>query len=422
MKTKGKSTVLFVISVLVIAILAYVGILGLNVGEYRLKSFNETIKKGLDLQGGISILTEIQEAKPSTETINKSIELLNMRINPSGVSEITVSKEGDKKIRIEIPGKFNLKEVEDSVSQPGKLRFEGPDKVEILSGNDVTKASARADSTGKPVIDLEFNASGTKKFAEGTSKFIGQSISIYMDTTLVESATVQAVISDGKAQISGGNMTLDEAKSKATKINAGALPVTLKTISTKVVGASLGATAFPNSMKAAKVGIGLVLLFMLLYYRVPGLIADIALVLYSMMVLGVFSAVGATLTLSGIAGFLLTVGMAVDANVLIFERMKEELKSGKSIKSSIDAGFHRAMTSILDSNITTLIAAFCLYFLGSGPVKGFALTLIIGVSLSMFTAITVTKFLINTAANMGWFNKEWEIGTFGVHDVRRGSK
>ena len=141
-----------------------------------------------------------------------------------------------------------------------------------------------------------------------------------------------------------------------------------------------------------------------------------------MMVLGVFSAVGATLTLSGIAGFLLTVGMAVDANVLIFERMKEELKSGKSIKSSIDAGFHRAMTSILDGNITTILAAIFLYYLGSGPVKGFALTLIIGVSLSMFTAITVTRFLIKTAAGMGWFDKEWSIGTFGVHDVRRGVK
>lgn len=420
MKTKGKSTVLFVISVLVIAILAYVGIKGLDIGGYRLKSFNETLKKGLDLQGGISILAEIQEDKPTQDTINKSIELLNMRVNPSGVSEINISKEGEKRIRIDIPGKFNLKEVEDSVSQPGKLRFEGPDKVEILSGNDVKKASARADSTGKPVIDLEFNDTGTKKFAEATGKFIGQSISIYMDETLVESATVQAVISDGSAQISGGTMTLNEAKSKANKINAGALPVTLKTVSTKVVGPSLGASALPNSVKAGKVGIGLVLLFMLLYYRVPGLVADIALILYSIMVLGVFTAVDATLTLSGIAGFLLTVGMAVDTNVLIFERTKEELKAGKSIKSAIDEGFHRAMTSILDSHITTIVAGIFLYFLGSGTVKGFALTLIIGVALSLFSAITVTRFLIKLIASMGWLDKHWSIGTFGVHDIRRG--
>ena len=420
MKTKRKSTILFVISVLFIAILAYVGIKGLDVGGYRIKSFNETLKKGLDLQGGISILAEIQEDKPTQDTINKSIELLSMRINPSGVSEITVSKEGEKRIRIDIPGKFNLKEVEDSVSQPGKLRFEGPDKVEILSGNDVKKASARADSTGKPVIDLEFNDTGTKKFAEATGKFIGQSISIYMDETLVESATVQAVISDGSAQISGGTMTLNEAKSKANKINAGALPVTLKTVSTKVVGPSLGASALPNSVKAGKVGIGLVLLFMLLYYRVPGLVADIALILYSIMVLGVFTAVDATLTLSGIAGFLLTVGMAVDTNVLIFERTKEELKAGKSIKSAIDEGFHRAMTSILDSHITTIVAGIFLYFLGSGTVKGFALTLIIGVALSLFSAITVTRFLIKLIASMGWLDKHWSIGTFGVHDIRRG--
>lgn len=420
MKTKGKSTVMFVISVLVIAILAYVGVAGLEVGGYRLKSFNDTIKKGLDLQGGISILAEIQQDKPSAATIDKSIELLSMRINPSGVNEISVSKEGEKRIRIDIPGKFNLKEVEESVTKPGKLIFKGPDNVEILSGGDVKEASARVESNGKPTIDLKFNDSGTKKFADATAKFVGQIISIYMDETLVESATVNEAILTGSAQISGGNMTIEDAKVKANRINAGALPVTLKTITTKVVGPTLGASALPNSMKAAKVGIGLVLLFMILYYRIPGLIADIALILYSLMVLGVFTAVGATLTLSGIAGFLLTVGMAVDANVLIFERMKEELKSGKSIKSSIDAGFHRAMTSILDGNITTILAAIFLYFLGSGPVKGFALTLIIGVSLSMFTAITVTRFLIKTAAGMGWFDKAWSIGTFGVHDVRRG--
>lgn len=420
MKAKRKSTILFVISVLFIAMLAYVGTTGLNIDGYRIKSFNETIKKGLDLQGGISLLSQIQEPNPSSSDINKAIELINMRINPSGVSEISVSKEGTNRIRIDIPGEFNLQGVEASVTQPGKLSFVGPDKVTILTGQDVSSASALVDSTGKPVINLQFNDSGTKKFAAATTKFLGQTISIYMDTTLVESATVQSVISNGSGQISGGTMTLTEAQSKANIINAGALPVTLKTISSQVVGPSLGATALPDSIEAGKVGIGLVLLFMLLYYRVPGLVADIALILYSIMVLGVFTAVNATLTLSGIAGFLLTIGMAVDTNVLIFERTKEELKSGKSVKTSLDEGFRRAMTSILDSHITTIVAGIFLYSLGSGDVKGFALTLIIGVALSLFSAITVTRFLLKLIAGMGWLDKKWSIGTFGVHDIKRG--
>lgn len=422
MKVKRKCTILFVISVLFIAMLAYVGTMGLNIDGYRIKSFSQTIKKGLDLQGGISLLSQIQEPNPSSTDINKAIELINLRINPSGVGEISVSQEGTDRILINIPGEYNLQGVEASVSEPGKLSFVGPDKVTILTGEDVSSASALVDSTGKPVINLQFNASGTKKFAAATTKFLGQTISIYMDTTLIESATVQSVITDGSGQISGGTMTLAEAQSKANMINAGALPVTLKTISSQIIGPSLGSTALPDSIEAGKVGIGLVLLFMLLYYRVPGLVADIALILYSIMVLGVFTAVNATLTLSGIAGFLLTIGMAVDGNVLIFERTKEELKSGKSVKTSIDEGFRRARTSILDSHITTIIAGLFLYCLGSGDVKGFALTLIIGVALSLFSAITVTRFLLKLIVGMGWLDKKWSIGTFGVHDIKRGVK
>jgi preprotein translocase subunit SecD len=217
-----------------------------------------------------------------------------------------------------------------------------------------------------------------------------------------------------------GSKSIDEAKREADLINSGALPVTIKPVEVQTIGASLGANALPLSILAGEIGIAIVLLFMFLYYRIPGLIADIALVLYIYIVLAAFANLNVTLTLSGIAGFLLTVGMAVDANVLIFERIKEELKSGKSVRSSIDAGFHRAMSSIVDSNITTIISGIILYSLGSGSVKGFALTLIIGVILSMFTAIVVTRFLIKLAASMGWFNNKWAIGTFGVHDFRKG--
>lgn len=414
----GKSTALFLLCILVIGFLAYSGIYGVTIGDYRLKSFNEVINRGLDLQGGVSVLEEIQADKVDQETMNKTIELLSMRVNKLGVSETVVTREGQKRIRIEIPGKFDAKEVVDGIAKTGELKFVGPDKQVILTGKDVKKASAYIGSDSQPKVGLELNDAGTKKFADATQKFMGQPISITMDDQELTAPRVDAYITNGKAEISGSK-SLEEAKREANIINSGALPVTVKNVETKVIGASLGANALPLSILAGKIGIAIVMLFMICYYRVPGLIACIALTLYIYIVLLAFASVNVTLTLSGIAGFLLTVGMAVDASILIFERMKEELKTGKSVNSAIDAGFHRAMASVLDSNITTIIAGIVLYGLGSGSVKGFALTLIIGVVLSMFTAITVTRFLIKLAAGMGWFKHKGSIGTFGVHDFRR---
>jgi preprotein translocase subunit SecD len=418
-KTKGKSTALFIVSLLVIFFLAYSGFKGVTFGDYRIKPLSETINRGLDLQGGVSVVMEADKAM-SQDEIDRTIELLSLRVNKMGVSETSIAKEGNKRIRIDVPGKFDTKEVIDTVGKTGNLKFVGPDKSEILTGrDDVKDASVSYDQQGKPVVSLELTTSGAKKFADATQKFLGQPISIYMDEDVISTANVQTVITDGKAIIQGMK-DLSEVKKTADIIKSGALPVALKTASVNVVGPTLGANALPQSILAGEVGIGIVFLFMLLYYRVPGLIANIALVLYIILLLGIFSGIGATLTLSGIAGFLLTVGMAVDANVLIIERTKEELKAGKSPRAAIDAGFHRAMSSILDSNITTIISGFVLYWLGSGTVKGFALTLIIGVLLSMFTAITITKYLTRMAVNMGWFSKKWTIGTFGVHDIRRG--
>lgn len=422
MKNRAKSTILFIICVLVIGFLAYSGAYGVNAGGYRLKSFGEVLNKGLDLQGGVSVLEEIQADKVDQETMNKTIELLSMRVNKLGVSETVVTREGQKRIRIEIPGKFDAKEVVDGVAKTGELKFVGPDKQVILTGKDVKKATAYIDSQdSKPTISLELNDAGAKKFADATQKFIGQPISITMDDQVLTSPTVQAHITTGKATITGSK-SLEEATKQANIINSGALPVTVKPVEVKTIGASLGANALPLSILAGEIGIAIVMLFMILYYRVPGFIASIALVLYLYVVLLAFASINVTLTLSGIAGLLLTVGMSVDANILIFERMKEELKGGKLIKSAIDAGFHRAMTSVIDSHITTIVAGLVLYGLGSGSVKGFALTLIIGVALSLFSAVIVTRYLIKFAAGMGWFKHKWTIGTFGVHDFRRGAK
>lgn len=422
MKNRVKSTILFIISVLVIGFLAYSGVYGVTVGDYRLKSFGQVINRGLDLQGGISVLEEIQGDKVDQETINKTIELISMRVNKMGVSETVVTREGQKRIRIEIPGKFDAKEVEEGIAKTGELKFVGPDKSTILTGKDVRKASAYISSEdGKPTISLELNDEGTKKFADATQKFMGQTISITMDDQELTSPNVAAHITNGKAVITGSK-TLEEATKRANIINSGALPVTVKAVESKIVGASLGANALPLSILAGKVGIAIVMLFMILYYRLPGIIASIALVLYIYIVLLGFASLNVTLTLSGIAGLLLTVGMSVDASILIFERMKEELKGGKSVRAAIDAGFHRAMTSVIDSHVTTIVAGIVLYGLGSGSVKGFALTLIVGVALSLFTAVIVTRDLIKLAAGMGWFKHKWSIGTFGVHDFRRGAK
>ena len=407
---KKKSMMLFLTSVLVVGVLAFAGFYGLKIGDYRFKPFTETINKGLDLQGGISVLEEVQGGKVDSKTLDTTIELISMRVNKMGVSETLVAKEGDNRIRIEIPGKFDSKEILDTVAKSGELKFVGPDKVTILTGKDVKDATAYIGQDNKPTIGLELNESGKNKFAVATKKFLGQPITIYMDAEVLTDPTVDAVITDGKAMISG-TKTLEEATTKSQIIKSGALPVTLKAVSVKTVGATLGKNALPLSMKAGAIGILFILIFMLLYYRVPGMISDISLILYVVLVLGAFSAINATLTLAGIAGFLLTVGMAVDANVLIFERIREELKTGKSIKASVDAGFHRALSSILDSNITTIIAALVLYTVGSGAVKGFALTLMIGIIISVFTALTSTKFLLKLAVEMGLLSK---LSHFGV--------
>jgi preprotein translocase subunit SecD len=418
--TRVRSSIILIFCLALIGFLAYSGVYGFNFAGYRLKSFSEVITKGLDLQGGVSILEEIQSKNVSQETVDRTVDLLSLRVNKLGVSETVVRKEGKNRIRIEVPGKFDAEEVVNGVAKTGKLKFVGPDNKTILTGKDVSDASAYINQqTNQPSISLELNETGAKKFADATEKYLGQKISIYLDDDLLTDPTVNAHITDGKAEITGSK-SLEEAQREANLIKSGALPVEVKPVEVKTIGASLGANALPLSILAGKVGIGIVMLFMILYYRLPGLIADIALTLYIYIVLATFANVNVTLTLSGIAAFLLTVGMAVDANILIFERTKEELKSGRSIKSSINIGFKRAMSSILDSNISSIISGVVLYNIGTGSVKGFALIFMIGVVLSMFTAVIVTRTLMKLVADVGLFRNKATIGTFGVHDFRKG--
>lgn len=408
---KGRSTTLFILSVIIIISLAFAGFRGIEIGGWEFKSFDKAITKGLDLQGGVSVLMEITDQNLSGEELQKNLEktkqLLDLRVNKLGVAETTVTIEGDRRIRVDIPGEFNSKEIVDSLQKTGNLSFKDSDGNEVLSGKDVEEAAVMTDTTtGKPVVTLKLNEEGKQKFAEATEKNLNKVISIYMDEDLISSPTVESVISGGEAIISGSK-TVEEASTLAGLINSGALPVTIKAASIENVGAQLGAEALPNAIKAGAIGILLIFIFMILNYRMLGVIASLALTLYTTLVLIVFVESNVTLTLSGIAGFLLTIGLAVDANVLIFERIREEMEKGVSAKSAVKAGFHNAYSSIIDSNVTTIIAALVLYFMGTGTVKGFAVTLMIGIVISMITAVFVTRKLTDWAMNIGMLSKPW---------------
>ena len=404
MKTKGKSSALFILCTLAIILFAFLGYKGAEVAGWRIKPFSETITKGLDLQGGVSVVMEIQDEEVSKEDLEKTKEQLSLRVNKIGVAETVVSTEGDRRIRIDIPAQVDSGKIVESLGKTGELTFKSPKGDVILTGQDVNKAIATSDENGLPQVALELNEEGTKKFADATKEYLGQSISVNMDDEVLTNPTVNSVITNGSAVITGSK-SADDAKRLAGLINAGALPVTVKAASVKTVGAQLWEEALPNALKAALIGIGLIFVFMIIYYRVPGAIACLALTLFIALILFLFGEIGVTLTLPGIAGVLLTIGMAVDANVLIFERIREELKKGVSIRSAVEKGFENATSSIMDSNITTIIAALVLYFLGSGTVKGFAITLLVGIVVSLFTALIVTKFFMHKAVEMGLLTK-----------------
>ena len=407
-RTKVRSAILFILTLVVIVALAYAGGRGVEVAGWEFKSFNKAITKGLDLQGGVSVLMEIQDDNVTKDDLEKTRQLIDLRVNKLGVAETSVTVEGDRRIRVEIPGEYDSKDLVDSLSKTGNLTFKDADGNEVLNGTDVDEASVVINSSSNaPVVSLKLTDEGAKKFAEATEANLHKKISIYMDDEEISSPTVNAVITDGNAIIEGSG-SLDEAKNLAGLINAGALPVTVKAIQIENVGAQLGAEALPNAIKAGLIGIAIIFIFMILYYRIPGVIASIALTLYVCLVLLVFVEADVALTLPGIAAFLLTVGMAVDANVLIFERIREELKNGISVKAAVDKGFNNALSSIIDSNVTTIIAALVLYFMGTGSVKGFAVTLMIGIVVSMFTAVVVTRTLMKWAVDMGMLKSNWQ--------------
>lgn len=398
--TKTKSGMLLILITLFIALVGYVLFNGVSVGVYDIGNVSNNINYGLDLTGGVNVVLEAEatDDEPVTaEKIESAMLTIRQRIDTLGVSEPTITKQGDNRIRVSIPSVSDQEEALDLIGKTAQLEFVGPDDTVILTGKDVvdSKGVMQTDSSGleKAVVTLKFSEEGTKLFADATQKYIGQAIQIKLDDEIISSPTVNVAITNGEAVIEGIG-DIEEAGNLASLIRGGALPVKLVPIEVRTVGPTLGQNSLDKSIYAGMIGIGLVLIFMLIFYRGLGIIADLALIIFIIIFMIILTALNVTLTLPGIAGLILTIGMAVDANVIIFERIKEEARLGKSLLTAIDNGFSRAFTTILDSNVTTLIAGFVLFFLGSGSVQGFAVTLILGILVSMFTAVVITKQLI----------------------------
>ena len=360
------------------------------------------IKLGLDLAGGVSITYQTVQQNPSDEDMADTIYKLQQRVQNYS-TEAEVYREGGNRINIDIPGVSDANAILDELGKPGSLLFVDPQGQTVLTGDQVATAKAGIiDNNGKSeyVVSLTFTDEGSKAFEEATAKLIGQRIAIIYDNVVYSNPTVQTAITGGNAQITGMT-SYDEAKNLASTIRIGSLSLELEELRSNVVGAKLGQTAISTSMKAAVVGFVVLAAFMIGAFLLPGAASVIALALYIILEILLLSAFEITLTLPGIAGIILSIGMAVDANVIIFTRIKEEIALGKSVYESINSGFKKALSAIIDGNVTTLIAAAVLYVRGSGTVKGFAQTLALGIILSMFTALFVTKFILKAFYNVG---------------------
>lgn len=394
------------------------------------RGFNLQINRGLDLQGGSYLVLEAQDTpqrQATPDAVDAAMRVIENRIDQLGLVEPTLQRQGSRRIIVELPGIQDPERAIELIGKTALLEFidtaviqlphgahwkadgktvEMPapaqpitvEKKVILTGADLADAQASFDQdTGQPIVNFQFKGQGARTFEEFTGANVGKYLTIVLDNEVISSPVIRDRITGGRGQISGGFQDLNEARDLAVLLRGGALPVPVEVIERRSVGPTLGRDSLDRSLRAGAVAAAMVFLFMILLYRVPGLLADLALAMYAMLLMAALVVLGATLTLPGIAGFILSVGMAIDANILIFERIKEELRAGKSIGSAVASGWARAWSAILDSNVTTLIGGLVLFTLGTGPVKGFAVTLSIGVLISMFTAIIVTRVFIDSA-------------------------
>ena len=390
-------------------------------------------KLGLDLEGGLRVEYQAQEVdgqRPDAGAMSVIRDIVERRVNTTGVAEPVVQTQGDDRVIVELPGVTNPDAIRNLVGQTGRLDFVplGTTQMSqgqeidleafppLFPGSEVSSASIGQDQTGGLTVNFQLRETGANLFADYTRDHIGQYFAIVLDGEVISAPVINSSIPGGQVQIEAGGLggfALPEAQNLVTVLKFGSLPFPIVELSSEQISATLGERFLVQSLLAGAIGIGLVILLMLVYYRLPGLVASFALVYYGIVVLAIFRLVPVTLTLAGIAGFVLSVGMAVDANILIFERMKEELRVGKSLPAAVEAGFNRAWNSILDSNVSSLITATILYLFGSSVIRGFALVLIIGVLISMFSAITVTRTIMRVIVRQGWARRA---GLYGLRE------
>lgn len=380
-------------------LLVVLGLIGVSL--FVVFPVQDRIRLGLDLRGGSHILLECvdtPEAPVDEDAVRRVVEIIRNRIDQLGVAEPVIARQGERRVLVQLPGVTDPQRAVEIIGKTALLEFKDEAGQTLLTGAHLKNAQVQFDRLGRPVVAISFDSEGAKLFAQATTANVGKPLGIYLDGKLISNPIVQEPIPGGEAQITG-RFTLEEAQNLAILLRAGALPVKVEVIENRSVEPTLGRDSVRAGLRAAIIGVILVLVFMVLYYGSFGLLADLALLCFVLFFFALFIGLRATLTLPGIAGFVLTVGMAVDANVLIFERIKEEFRSGKTWRASIDAGFQKAFRTILDANITTLIAAVLLFSLGSGPIKGFGVTLSLGILCSMFTGVWVSRVFVDLFAD-----------------------
>ncbi len=411
---KKQGIVTLSVTIILLAVLLYLALFGVSFGLREIRPMATLIKEqklGLDLTGGFYAV--YQAVDPTIEDFEAKMDgavlVYRNRLDAKGMTEATVQRQGSDKIRVEIPStETDPQALSQFLSTPAKLEWRDNDGNVIMEGANVVSAQAGY-SDGQYVVSFKLDDEGKKTFASLTAEYAGTSktITIELDGSVISTATVSNTIASGEGIIQGG-FTQESATTLAMQIESGALPLEISESEVRSVSATLGADALSKGVLAGAIGVGLIVLFMLCIYRLPGLIASIALMFYILITFFcILTLPGVQLTLPGVAGVILSIGMAVDANVIIFERIREEMRSGKSLRTSVENGFQKAFRAILDSNVTTLIAAGTLIIFGTGSIKGFGYTLAIGICVSMLTAVVITRFLMKQVVKIGITDKRF---------------
>ena len=409
MKAKRKSLIAICVTVVLVALIALLGIFGMNIPgtKYRVMALSEKISLGLDLRGGIyAVYQGDTSAEDFNAKMDSTVTIMRNRLTNEGYTEANITRQGEDRIRIEIPDVDDPNQILEIVGTPAHLEFIAPDGSVVIEGKDVVEAAALSDNSNgglEYMVRLKLTDEGSKSFADATAANVGQAITIKLDDTVISSPRVQSAIPEGSDAFITGNFEAQEALTLAGLITSGALPLDIEMLEVSAISATLGVDALHYSLIAGIIGVCLVMLFMILRYRLPGLMSCISLSAYIVIVFFAVALIpGVQLTLPGIAGILLGVGMAVDANVIIFERFRDEVNAGRSIESAAERGFHNALSAIIDSNITTIIAGIVLMYFGTGSIKGFAITLTIGVVTSLITSVIVTRYLMRACVKLGF--------------------